>query len=105
LKLHRPLMLDTFLCRLCHDLTYESCQKSHCYDWLYAHLGEGMTVRMGETYSAADVARIVSGMKRSHKPRWIRKRDRERIYEARIEARVRASVRERYLKLALLRER
>ena len=35
-KLYRPPGRRTFACRHCLDLTYESCQKSHRYDGLFA---------------------------------------------------------------------
>ena len=35
-KLYRPPQKQYFACRHCLDLTYESCQKSHRYDRLFA---------------------------------------------------------------------
>jgi hypothetical protein len=48
-KLYRPPEGRYFACRHCHDLTYESCQKSHRYDGLFALVaGEAS----GETFEA-----------------------------------------------------
>ena len=38
-KLYRPPSGDLFLCRHCHDLTYQSCLDSHKYDSLWRDLG------------------------------------------------------------------
>jgi len=35
-KLYRPPGSRTFACRHCLDLTYQSCQRSHRYDGLFA---------------------------------------------------------------------
>ena len=47
-KLYLPPDEDYFGCRICHDLTYESSQKAHRSDRLYAKLAaeEGMTLAM-----------------------------------------------------------
>ena len=37
-KLYLPSGQLYFGCRACHDLTYESCQKSHKYDNLFEHI-------------------------------------------------------------------
>ena len=48
-KLYRPPEKRYFACRHCLDLTYESCQKSHRYDGLFALMaGEAC----GETFEA-----------------------------------------------------
>ena len=48
-KLYRPPDQRHFACRHCLDLTYESCQKSHRYDGLFALMaGEAC----GETFEA-----------------------------------------------------
>ena len=39
-KLYLPPGGRVFGCRHCHDLTYESCQKSHKYDRVFDHLKE-----------------------------------------------------------------
>jgi hypothetical protein len=36
--LYRPVGAQYFACRLCHDLTYTSCQESHRYDKVYQWL-------------------------------------------------------------------
>jgi hypothetical protein len=41
-KLYLPPSSRYFGCRHCHDLTYESCQESHKYDGLYAHLAQSI---------------------------------------------------------------
>jgi hypothetical protein len=38
-KLYMPYHARYFLCRNCHNLTYESCQESHKFDRLYAQIG------------------------------------------------------------------
>jgi len=38
-KLYRPPSGDLFLCRHCHNLTYQSCLDSHKYDSLWRNLG------------------------------------------------------------------
>ena len=38
-KLHLPHGGDRFLCRNCYDLTYESCQECHRFDWFFAQMG------------------------------------------------------------------
>jgi hypothetical protein len=48
-KLYRPPGGQRFACRRCLDLTYESCQKSHRYDGLFA-LVAGET--SGEVFEA-----------------------------------------------------
>jgi hypothetical protein len=77
--LYLPWWKQSFKCRLCHDLTYEGCQKSHVYDSFYGLLAAEMSKSQGESYTASDVARIISHAKRSHRPRWVRKRDRKPI--------------------------
>lgn len=42
-KLYRPLGAKLFGCRKCHDLTYESCQRSRAYDSLHAKIMPGAT--------------------------------------------------------------
>jgi hypothetical protein len=37
-KLYLPQGQLYFGCRACHDLTYESCQKSHKYDKVFGHI-------------------------------------------------------------------
>ena len=37
-KLYLPVGQLYFGCRSCHDLTYESCQKSHKYDKVFGHI-------------------------------------------------------------------
>ena len=37
-KLYLPNGQLYFGCRACHDLTYESCQKSHKYDKVFGHI-------------------------------------------------------------------
>ncbi len=52
-KLYRPPGGLNFACRHCLDLTYESCQKSHRYDGLFARMaGEAS----GETFEAVKQA-------------------------------------------------
>ena len=54
-KLYRPPQKPYFACRHCLELTYESCQKSHRYDGLFALMaGEAS----GETFEA--VKRVFS---------------------------------------------
>jgi hypothetical protein len=48
-KLYRPPRSRTFACRHCLELTYQSCQKSHRYDGLFA-LMVGET--LGESFEA-----------------------------------------------------
>lgn len=48
-------------CRICHNLTYESCIESHSSDSLYKHMAVGLG------YSWKDVKRTMSLMKRQAK--------------------------------------
>jgi len=41
-KLYRLPFGQTYHCRICHGLTYRSCQKSHIHDRILAQIGEGM---------------------------------------------------------------
>ncbi len=62
-KLYRPPGSQTFACRRCLDLTYESCQKSHRYDGLFALVaGEGSgeafdTVKRAFSYQSKEARR------------------------------------------------
>lgn len=41
-KLHIAPGSETFLCRTCQGLTYTSCQESHRYTGLYAHIANNL---------------------------------------------------------------
>ena len=38
-RLHLPHGKSWFFCRRCWDLTYESCQQSHTFDWFFLEAG------------------------------------------------------------------
>jgi hypothetical protein len=42
--LYMPYSQNYFLCRHCHDLTYESCQESHRFDRMFNSLGANMGI-------------------------------------------------------------
>src|SRR5262249_22549062 len=53
-KLYLPPPARYFGCRICHGLTYTSCQESHKYDRLYREAAQRLGI------DAADVCRLLS---------------------------------------------
>ncbi len=78
---------NSFYCRVCHNLTYRSCQRSNGGD---SHIGyfaaEISRKRGGRINKAEMVAQIKEMIKENNKKRrapWVRKRDRRPDYKSR----------------------
>lgn len=54
-------------CRVCHDLTYESCRESHKFDSLYARMAIGMNTSMAEVRKAMNFMKRNCGKCRERK--------------------------------------
>jgi hypothetical protein len=74
-KLYRPKG-SKFLCRICHDLTYQSCMEGKSTDRLLA----SVAANLGVTLAAAQEA-LARGSRTRGK--WRRKRDRRPTYKGR----------------------
>src|SRR5258708_3562861 len=59
--LYLDRMTEKFLCRVCLDLTYSSCQESHAFDSAHAELAAGMGNITGR-----EVGRMIARAKRGH---------------------------------------
>lgn len=64
-----------FYCRICLDLTYESCQGSHVMDLFYAKIAAKMSLQ-GERKTAREVAKECKNAFQPKRSKWKRKRDR-----------------------------
>ena len=53
-KLYLPPDASSFMCRHCHDLTYRSCQESHCHNWLHGLLASKMGITVKEAKRVMD---------------------------------------------------
>lgn len=56
-------------CRICHDLTYKSCNKSHCYEGLFKYIAGGMRVPVEEAKQALVSMGLVGKKERMKRPR------------------------------------